>query len=147
MIERGISEDPPQAINEGDVIRENFNAELDDLRHVSRNSKQLIAALEARERTRSGIASLRVRYNGVFGYFIEVSKANSARVPADYERRQTLVNAERFSTLELKKLEADVLGAEDRIRELETQLFQDIKSAVSAEAKRLMGTARSVAKR
>lgn len=145
LVARALSDDPPQNIGDGDVIRAGYNAELDELRHTNRNAKQLIAALEARERTRSGIASLRVRYNGVFGYFIEVSKANSARVPRDYERRQTLVNAERFSTPELKKLETDVLGAEDRIRELETQFFQEVKSSIAAETKRLMGTARSIA--
>ena len=86
-------------------MREGFDAELDELRSISRDAKQTIAALEARERARSGIASLRVRFNNVFGYFIEVSKTNAARVPADYERRQTLANAERYTTPELKQWE------------------------------------------
>lgn len=145
LIGNALSDEPPAALGDGDVIREGYNAELDELRHLNRNAKQMIAALEARERTRSGIASLRVNYNGVFGYFIEVSKANAARVPADYERRQTLVNAERFSTPELKKLEADVLGAEDRIRELELRFFQELKAAVAVETKRLLATARALA--
>ena len=92
-----------------------LDQELDELRDISRNAKRTIASLEARERSRSGISSLRIRYNNVFGYFIEVSKASAARVPIDYERRQTLANAERYTTPELKTWETKVLGAEDRI--------------------------------
>ncbi|MGI8566723.1 MAG: DNA mismatch repair protein MutS, partial [Pyrinomonadaceae bacterium] len=141
---RAISDDPPHNISDGDVIRAGYCPELDELRSVSRDAKQTIAALEARERARSGIATLRVRFNNVFGYFIEVSKGNAARVPADYERRQTLTNAERFTTPELKDWEARVLGAEDRIREIETTLFAELRSKISVETKRLQATARAL---
>jgi len=141
---RAISDDPPLNISDGDVIRADYCPELDELRSVSRDAKQTIAALEARERARSGIATLRVRFNNVFGYFIEVSKGNAARVPADYERRQTLTNAERFTTPELKDWEARVLGAEDRIREIETTLFAELRSKISVETKRLQATARAL---
>ena len=141
---RAISDDPPLNISDGDVIRADYCPELDELRSVSRDAKQTIAALEARERARSGIATLRVRFNNVFGYFIEVSKGNAPRVPADYERRQTLTNAERFTTPELKDWEARVLGAEDRIREIETTLFAELRSKISVETKRLQATARAL---
>ncbi|HVF29044.1 MAG TPA: DNA mismatch repair protein MutS, partial [Pyrinomonadaceae bacterium] len=141
---RAISDDPPLNISDGNVIRAGYCPELDELRSVSRDAKQTIAALEARERARSGIATLRVRFNNVFGYFIEVSKGSAARVPADYERRQTLTNAERFTTPELKDWEARVLGAEDRIREIETTLFAELRSKVSVETKRLQATARAL---
>ncbi|MDQ3687343.1 MAG: DNA mismatch repair protein MutS, partial [Acidobacteriota bacterium] len=141
---RAISDDPPLNISDGDVIRAGYCPELDELRSVSRDAKQTIAALEARERARSGIATLRVRFNNVFGYFIEVSKGTAARVPADYERRQTLTNAERFTTPELKDWEARVLGAEDRIREIETTLFTELRSKISIETKRLQATARAL---
>ncbi|HVF86724.1 MAG TPA: DNA mismatch repair protein MutS, partial [Pyrinomonadaceae bacterium] len=143
-LDRAISDDPPLNISDGDVIRAGYCPELDELRSVSRDAKQTIAALEARERARSGIATLRVRFNNVFGYFIEVSKGSAARVPADYERRQTLTNAERFTTPELKEWEARVLGAEDRIREIETTLFAELRSKISVETKRLQATARAL---
>ncbi len=111
---------------DGDTIRDGYSAELDELRSISRNAKQIIATLEATERRRSGIGNLRIRFNGVFGYFIEVSKANAARVPVEYERRQTLANAERFTTPELREWEKKVLGAEERIIQLETELFADV---------------------
>ncbi len=140
-----LGEDPPLNITDGGVIRAGFSAELDDLRTVSRDAKQFIAALEARERARSGIASLRVRFNNVFGYFIEVSKASAARVPADYERRQTLANAERYTTPELKEWEQKVVGAEGRIVEIETMLFAELRSKVAGQTKRLQTTARALA--
>jgi DNA mismatch repair protein MutS len=145
LIAKSISDEPPLNLADGGAIRENYSAELDELRALSRDAKQTIAALEARERTRSGINNLRVRFNNVFGYYIEVSKGNAARVPADYERRQTLANAERFSTPELKEWERKVLGAEDRIRELEAIMFADIRAQVAAETKRLQTTARALA--
>jgi len=145
LLAKSISDEPPLNLADGGAIRENYSAELDELRALSRDAKQTIAALEARERTRSGINNLRVRFNNVFGYYIEVSKGNAARVPADYERRQTLANAERFSTPELKEWESKVLGAEDRIRELEAVMFADIRAQVAAETKRLQTTARALA--
>ncbi|HYO63155.1 MAG TPA: DNA mismatch repair protein MutS [Pyrinomonadaceae bacterium] len=145
LLARALSDDPPINLSDGNVIRDGYAPELDELRAVSRDAKQTIAALEARERARSGIASLRVRFNNVFGYFIEVSKAAAARVPEDYERRQTLANAERYTTPELKAWEQKVLGAEDRILEIETTLFGDLRAQVARETKRLQATARAVA--
>lgn len=145
LIARAISDEPPPKLGDGDAIREGYSAELDELRSVSRNAKQTIAALEATERTRTGIGNLRIRYNGVFGYFIEVSKANAARVPENYERRQTLANAERFATPELKDWEKKVLGAEERIIQLETELFAEVCRQIAAETRRLQATARALA--
>src|SRR5205085_1211362 len=122
-----------------------YSSELDELRSISRDAKQIIAALEAEERARTGIGNLRVRYNNVFGYFIEVSKANAARVPEDYERRQTLANAERFTTTALKAWEAKVLGAEERMLQVEAEVFNAICRAVSAETPRILATARALA--
>jgi len=145
LLTRAISDDPPAKISEGDTIRLGYSVELDDLRSISRNAKQIIATLEATERTRSGIATLRIKFNGVFGYFIEVSKANAARVPADYERRQTLTNSERYTTPELRDWEKKVLGAEERIIQLEAELFADVCRQVAAETKRIQATARALA--
>jgi DNA mismatch repair protein MutS len=145
LIERAINDDPPVKLADGGTIRESYNAELDELRSVSTNAKQIIAAMEASERTRSGINNLRIRFNGVFGYFIEVSKANATRVPPAYERRQTLANAERFTTPELRDIEKKVLGAEERIIQLETELFSDVCRQIAAETKRIQVTARALA--
>lgn len=145
LIARAISDEPPVKLSDGDTIREGYSVELDELRSISRNAKQTIATLEATERTRSGIANLRIRYNGVFGYYIEVSKSNMARVPADYERRQTLTNAERYTTPELKDWEKKVLGAEERIIQLETELFNDVCRQVAMETRRIQATARALA--
>ena len=145
LISRSINDDPPIKLNDGDTIREGFSAELDELRSTSRNAKQIIATLEATERTRSGINNLRIRFNGVFGYYIEVSKANAVRVPVEYERRQTLANAERFTTPELRDWEKKVLGAEERIVQLETELFTDVCRQIAAETKRIQMTARALA--
>lgn len=145
LIARAINEDPPAKLNDGDVIREGYSAELDELRSTSRNAKQIIATLEATERARSGINNLRIRFNGVFGYFIEVSKAAAARVPGEYERRQTLANSERFTTPELRDWEKKVLGAEERIIQLETGLFADVCRQIAAQTKRIQITARALA--
>ena len=145
LLVKAISDDPPAKISEGDTIREGYSTELDELRSISRNAKQIIATLEATERTRSGISNLRIKFNNVFGYFIEVSKGNAARVPVEYERRQTLTNAERFTTPELRDWEKKVLGAEERIIELENTLFADICRQVAAETKRIQGTAHALA--
>jgi DNA mismatch repair protein MutS len=145
LISGSINDDPPLKLTDGDTIREGYSAELDELRSTSRNAKQIIATLEATERARSGINNLRIRFNGVFGYFIEVSKANAARVPVEYERRQTLANAERFTTTELRDWEKKVLGAEERIIQLETELFTDVCRQIAAETKRIQMTARALA--
>ena len=145
LIARAINDDPPVKVSDGDTIRQGYSPELDELRSISRNAKQTIATLEATERTQSGIGNLRIRYNGVFGYYIEVSKANAVRVPANYERRQTLANAERFTTPELKDWEKKVLGAEERILQLEAELFGVVCHQVAAETKRIQATARALA--
>ncbi len=145
LIARAINDDPPVKLSDGDTIREAYSAELDELRSTSRNAKQIIATLEATERSRSGINNLRIRFNGVFGYYIEVSKANAARVPTEYERRQTLANAERFTTPELRDWEKKVLGADERIVQLETELFTDVCRQIGRETKRIQMTARALA--
>ena len=145
LIESAIQDDPPAKLVDGGVIRDGYSAELDELRSISRDAKQIIAGLEAEERARTGIGNLRVRYNNVFGYFIEVSKANAVRVPDDYERRQTLANAERFTTTALKEWEAKVLGAEERMLQVEAEVFAAICRAVSAETPRILATARALA--
>ena len=145
LLVKAISDDPPPKISDGDTIREGYSTELDELRSISRNAKQIIATLEATERSRSGINNLRIKFNNVFGYFIEVSKGNAARVPAEYERRQTLTNAERFTTPELRDWEKKVLGAEERIIQLEAELFNDVCRQVAAETKRIQATARALA--
>src|SRR6185295_15331953 len=115
LIGKSISDDPPATLSDGGYIRAGYNAELDELRQLSSSGKSFIAAIESRERTRTGISSLKVKFNNVFGYFIEVSKSNLKSVPSDFERKQTLANAERYTTPELKEYETKVLGAEERI--------------------------------
>ncbi|QQS41979.1 MAG: DNA mismatch repair protein MutS [Acidobacteriota bacterium] len=145
LIAEAIEDDPPVNVADGGVIREGFNAELDELRGIASSAKQTIAGFERAERSRTGIGSLHVKFNNVFGYFIEVSKANLSKVPGDYERRQTLTNAERFTTPELKEWESKVLGAEERIKDLEAELFRTVRSEVTKETKRLQSTARALA--
>jgi DNA mismatch repair protein MutS len=129
-----IADEPPVNLADGGTIRAGYHAALDELRDISRNSRRYIAEIEARERTRTGIASLKVRFNNVFGYYIEISKANQHLAPADYERKQTLVNAERYTTPELKELESKVLDAEERILDLEKTLFAEVRSFAAAQA-------------
>jgi DNA mismatch repair protein MutS len=144
-IDRAILEEPAFLLTEGGIIKDGFNAELDDLRRVSRSGKGFITELEKRERERTGIGSLKVRYNKVYGYFIEVTKSNLGQVPADYIRKQTLVGSERFLTPELKEYEDKVLHAEERIGELEHRLFLEVREHVAAESLRLQGIAGRVA--
>jgi len=145
LIEKAIHPDPPVLLSEGGLIRPGYHAELDELRDLSQNSKRLLALIEARERERTGIASLKVRFNSIFGYYIEVSKPNLHLAPADYERKQTLVNAERFTTPELKELEAKILDAEERSRTLERELFLATRRQVANEARRIRQTAAALA--
>jgi DNA mismatch repair protein MutS len=126
------------------MIRDGYSAELDELRNLARSGKSYIAAIEARERGRTGIGSLKVKFNNVFGYFIEISNANRDRIPPDYERRQTLVNAERYTTPELKEYEEKVLGAEERILALETEIFGQIRRRIAIEIGRLQNVSRAV---
>jgi DNA mismatch repair protein MutS len=144
-LERAISDEPPALATDPGIIRGGFNGELDELRNLSRHSKEIIAAMEERERKRTGIASLKIRFNHIFGYYIEISKANLHLAPADYERKQTLVNAERFTSAELKEYERKILAADERICEIETQLFVEIRSDIAEKALRLRGTAGAVA--
>ncbi|MFQ5662222.1 MAG: DNA mismatch repair protein MutS [Terriglobia bacterium] len=145
LIARAISDDAPAQLSEPGLIRAGYHAELDALRALCTDSQQYIAAMETRERQRTGIGSLKVRFNDVFGYYIEVSKPNLTRVPDDYERKQTLVNAERFTTPELKEYERKVLAAEEKISERERQLFAEVRGAVTAAAARLRATAAALA--
>jgi len=145
LIVRGIVESPPFVLREGGIIADGYHSELDELRAISREGKGFIARLEARERARTGIGSLKIRYNKVFGYYLEVTRANLANIPADYQRRQTLANAERFITPELKEYEDKVLGAEERINDLEFALFQEIRGEVAAQGERIARTAAALA--
>lgn len=145
LVARGITENPPFILREGGIIADGYHAELDELRAVSREGKGYIARLEARERARTGINSLKIRYNKVFGYYIEVTRANLASIPDDYVRKQTLANAERYITEELKEYEDKVLNAEDRIAELEYALFQEIRQQVAAQGERIAATAENLA--
>jgi DNA mismatch repair protein MutS len=145
LIFDAISEETATTPSEGSVIKDGFSAELDELRKVSSNAKQVIATFEDEERRRTGIVNLKVKFNNVFGYFIEVSKGNLGRVPADYERKQTLTNAERFTTKKLKEWEEKVLSAEERIKELENQIFIEIRERVREKTKILQTTARALA--
>ena len=145
LLEDSIHPEPPAVLTEGNLIRPGYNAELDEIRTISQNSKQVIAGIENRERERTRIASLKVRFNNVFGYYIEVSKSNLHLVPGDYERRQTLVNAERYTTPELKELEVKILDAQERIQTLERALFTEIRRRVAAESRRIRQTAQALA--
>ena len=144
-IVRTIVEEPPVSFAEGGVIRAGVNAELDELRELGRSGRQALAAIEERERQRTGIGSLKVRFNSVFGYYLEVTKANSRSVPDDYERKQTLVNAERFTTPELKEYEAKILTAQERSGEIERRIFAELRRQLLDAAGRMRETARRVA--
>ena len=144
LLEEALEDDPPLGLREGGLIRESWNVELGELRRAAREGKEWIASLERRERERTSIPSLKVRFNRVFGYAIEVSNTHAAKVPAHYLRRQTLVGAERYVTTELKEYESRVLGAEERIDRLEFELFGQVRAAVAAAAGSLLRTARAV---
>jgi len=144
LLSSGIAEDPPALLRDGGYIRDGFHEELDRLRSIRRDAHGFLASLEARERLRTGIGSLKVRYNKVFGYYLEVSRSNLGSVPADYERKQTLVGAERFITPELKEYEHQVVTAQERIDELETALLEDIRQKVAQEAVAIKSTAVAV---
>ncbi len=144
LLEEALEDEPPLVLREGGLIREGWNDELRELKQAARQGKDWIASLEQRERARTGIPSLKVRFNRVFGYAIEVSNAHGARVPGDYLRRQTLVGAERYVTAELKEYESRVLGAEERIARLEFELFGQVRAQVAAQAAPLLRTARAV---
>jgi len=139
-----LEDEPPLTLRDGGLIRESWSADLAEIKRGAREAREWIAALESRERERTGIPTLRVRFNRVFGYGIEVSNAHTAKVPAEYIRRQTLVGAERYVTVELKEYEGRVLGAEERMAKLELELFQEVRAAVAAESPALLRTARAL---
>ena len=145
LIKNSISDEPPAAANEPGIIRDGYHPELDELRNLASSGKSYIAAIEARERGRTGINSLKVKFNNVFGYFIEISNSNKDKIPADYDRKQTLVNAERYTTPELKEYETKVLGAEERIIELEIEIFKTVRLQLAQQVKRLQGVAKTIA--
>lgn len=144
-IEATVVESPPAVARDGGVIRDGVDAQLDDLRAISRGGKDRIAAMEAAERARTGIGSLKIRFNRVFGYYIEVSKANLHAVPDDYHRKQTIAGGERFITPALKDYEHKVLGADERILEREIELFEKLGSEVAAAAPPIQDSARALA--
>ena len=145
LLEAAIADDPPATLQNVGVIRNGFSAELDGVIERSRHAREWIANLEAVERERTAIKTLKVGYNKIFGYYIEVTRANAELVPAEYIRKQTLVNAERYITPEMKEYEALVLNAEDRIHEIETRLFREVCEQLAGSANRLLGTARALA--
>jgi len=146
LLEAGISPDAPPTLQDGGVIRKGYDGELDDLRCTREGARDFIASLQARERERTGIGSLKVGFNKVFGYYLEVTKANLQKVPEEYVRKQTLANAERFFTPELKEWEEKVFGAEDRILALETKLFGEIREEVAGQLGRIQDTAGRLAR-
>jgi len=144
-IEKTVVPEPPLSFTDGGVIAAGVDRELDELRELSRNSKQVLAQIEQRERGRTGIGSLKVKFNSIFGYYLEISKANLHLVPQDYDRKQTLVGAERFTTPELKEYEGKILDAQEKIVEIERRLFGALRTAIAAEAKRIRQTALALA--
>ena len=144
-LERTLLDEPPAFARDGGVVRDGVDPELDELRAISRSGKTRIAEMEETERARTGIGSLKIRYNRVFGYYIEVSRSNLANVPADYHRKQTIAGGERFITPALKAYEEKVLGADERIIERELEIFERLRSRVATEAPRVQETARGLA--
>jgi DNA mismatch repair protein MutS len=145
LVERTIVDEPPAVTREGGFTRDGVDPELDALRTISRSGRQVIADMEERERARTGITSLKVRFNRVFGYYIEISKANLHAAPADYQRKQTIAGGERFTTPALKEYEEKVLGADERILERELEIYEQLRTRVAAEAARIQDTARALA--
>jgi DNA mismatch repair protein MutS len=144
LYSRALADDPPILLKEGGLIRSGHNAALDELRAASVEGQEWLADLQRREQERTGIRSLKVRYNQVFGYYIEISTANLGAVPTDYTRKQTLANAERFVTPELKEMESKILGAQERSRQLEYELFLDLRAAAVPHLRTIQETARAL---
>src|SRR5487761_2200995 len=140
-----LADEPPVNLSDLGVIRDGYDSRLDELRDISKNSKTYLAQVEQRERTRTNIASLKVRFNNVFGYYIEISKANLHLAPPDYERKQTLVNAERFTTPELKELEVKILEAEEKMLVIEREIFETLRSLAASHAARIKNAAHAIA--
>ncbi len=146
LLENAIVDEPPLAVKEGGMIREGYDAELDEIKTISREGKGFIQSMQEKEIERTGINSLKIRYNSVFGYYIEISKANLHAVPQDYIRKQTLVNAERYITPELKEYEEKVLGAEEKIVALEYKIFNALREKVVAEIQAIQELAEAIAR-
>jgi len=144
-IESTLTDEPPALARDGGFARDGVDPELDELRSISRSGKQIIAGMEEAERARTGINSLKIRYNRVFGYYIEISKSNLHAVPADYHRKQTIAGGERYITPSLKEYEEKVLGADERILERELELFETLRNGVAAESPRIQATSRALA--
>jgi DNA mismatch repair protein MutS len=145
LIQRSIVDNPPFSLREGGMIKDGYHPELDELRSVKRDGKRWVAQLEAEERVKTGISSLKVRFNQVFGYYVEVTKSNLSLVPDYYVRKQTLSNAERFITPQLKEFESKILSAEERINRLEYDLFQEVRQTISVQTHRVQRTASAIA--
>lgn len=145
LIDSSIKEEPPATLKDGGVINSGYNAELDELRDLASNIKEKITSIEASEKERTGIPKLKIGYNHVFGYYIEVSKSYQSLVPPEYIRKQTLANGERYITQELKELEEKVLGAHDKILVLEAQIFENVRAQIAAQVNRVQATADAVA--
>ena len=145
LLESALEDDPPQTLGNIGILRKGYSAELDGVLEASRHAREWIANLEAVERKRTGIKSLKVGYNKVFGYYIEITKSNTDLAPEEYIRKQTLVNAERYITPEMKEYESLVLNAEERIKEIERRLFHEVLARLAGSAQRLLGTARALA--
>jgi len=143
-LESTIAADAPVVLRDGGVIRAGVDGELDELRAIARDSKSILVAIESREKERTGIGSLKIRFNSVFGYYIEVSKSNLTKVPPDYIRKQTLVNAERFITPDLKVLEEKIVGAEEKAIQIESRLYDELLAAVAQVSPAILATARAV---
>lgn len=146
LIDRSIAEEPPIGIKEGGIIKEGFHEEVDTLRKAKTEGKVWLAELEAKEKEQTGIKNLKIKYNRVFGYYLEVTNSYASFVPENWVRKQTLANAERYTTPELKELEDKILNAEDRLFSLEYDLFAEIRDQIAAEVKRIQRTAKAVAK-
>ena len=145
LIDASIAEEPPISIRDGGILKEGYDEEIDKLRHAKTEGKGWLMELEAKERERTGIKNLRIKYNKVFGYYLEVTNSYRDMVPDDYVRKQTLTNAERFITADLKELEDIILGAEDKLVALEYEIFRDIRDKIAGEVQRIQKTAKAVA--
>lgn len=146
LLDKAINDDPPFSLRDGGIIKSGYNSEVDRLRSIGKEGKYLLTGLEERERARTGIKSLKVGFNKVFGYYIEITKSNLSMAPPDFQRKQTLANAERFITQELKEYEDMILGAEERLANLEYSLFNEIREMLADNIRRIQNSAISVAK-
>jgi DNA mismatch repair protein MutS len=146
LIDSAIDENPPLTITEGGIIKKGYNKEIDELKNIKANSKQILINIELKEKEKTGIPTLKIKFNKVFGYYIEVSKTHTNKVPEYFERKQTLVNAERYITDELKELENKILSADEKLFKLEYEIFQEIRSIIETQKDRIRQTAEFIAK-